>query len=217
MSWVRQLFGPDRSRSDRDHLLDRLHRDPRVRTEVVDAISRVPRECFVPADLVGLAYEDAALRIGPEATISAPSMVAEMLSVLELRPGAAVLEVGLGSGYAAAVMAAMGARVIGVELDPALAEQARRNLDAAGLSENVEVVAADGRHGWPDRAPYDRVLASAAVEAVPQEWLGQLVDGGVLVYPEAGVDEDLLIRLTVSGEGVRREELGRCRFVRMQL
>jgi protein-L-isoaspartate(D-aspartate) O-methyltransferase len=217
MGWVRQLFDPDRGGSDRDRLLDRLHHDPRLKTEVVDAISRVPRERFVPADLVGAAYEDAALRIGPEATISAPSMVAEMLSVLELGKGTRVLEVGLGSGYAAAVMAALGARVVGLELDPALAEQARRNLDAAGLGKEVEVVAADGLRGWPDRAPYDRVLASAALEAVPQEWLGQLVDGGVLVYPEAGVDEDLLVRLTISGERVRREELGRCRFVRMQI
>jgi len=157
----------------------------------LDAIARVARELFVPAKHAEVAYEDVALEIGPAATISAPSMVAEMLSVMRLRPGLSVLEIGGGSGYAAATLAVLGARVITVEVQPELADQARRNLAAAGFDEGVAVVTADGRGGWPEAAPYDRILVSASVDAIPQPWLDQLAPDGILVYPEAGVTEDL--------------------------
>lgn len=218
MQWMRQMFADGGgSQAPRERLLARLRADPILTPEAVDAIAAVPREMFVPPEHAELAYEDAALEIGPLATISAPSMVAAMLSVLDLRPGLKVLEVGAGSGYAAATVAALGARVVGVELQPELAEHARRNLEAAGFGERVRIVAADGARGWPAEAPYDRIVVSAAVEAIPQEWLDQLGDGGILVYPEAGPAEDVLIRLTREGIGFRREEKGRCRFVRMQL
>jgi protein-L-isoaspartate(D-aspartate) O-methyltransferase len=215
---MRQMFADrEDSRAPRERLLARLRADPILTLEAVDAIAAVPRELFVPPAHAELAYEDAALEIGPLATISAPSMVAAMLSVLDLRPGVKVLEVGAGSGYAAATVAALGARVVGVELQPELAAHAQRNLEAAGFGEQVRIVAADGARGWPAEAPYDRILVSAAVEAIPQEWLEQLADGGMLVYPEAGPAEDILIRLTREHGGFRREEKGRCRFVRLQL
>jgi protein-L-isoaspartate(D-aspartate) O-methyltransferase len=140
-----------------------------------------------------------------------------MLSVMQLRPGLSVLEIGGGSGYAAATLAVLGARVITLEVQPELADQARRNLAVAGLDKGVTVVTADGRAGWPEAAPFDRILVSASVDAIPQAWLDQLAPDGILVYPEAGVTEDLLVRLTRTENGLRREVMGRCRFVRMQL
>jgi protein-L-isoaspartate(D-aspartate) O-methyltransferase len=219
MSWARDLFGGNGGgpETPRDRLLRRLRQDSRLSADALAAIARVPRELFVPAEHAEVAYEDVALEIGPSATISAPSMVAEMLSVLRLSPGLSVLEIGGGSGYAAATMAALGARVQTIEMQADLADQARRNLAAAGLDEGVAVVTADGRGGWPQGAPYDRILVSASVDAVPQAWLDQLAPDGILVYPEAGASEDLLMRLTRTEAGLQREIMGRCRFVRMQL
>jgi protein-L-isoaspartate(D-aspartate) O-methyltransferase len=219
MSWARDLFstnggGPEQVRA---RLLRKLRDDPRSTQAVVDAIATVRRELFVPAYQAEVAYEDIPLEIGPSATISAPSMVAEMLSVLHPGPNLSVLEIGAGSGYAAAAVAAMGARVIGVELQPDLARRAQANVDAAGYGGLVRIVAADGRTGWPAAAPYDRILVSASVEAVPQAWLEQLAPGGILVYPEASGEEDRLVRLTLTETGLEREVIGRCRFVRMQL
>jgi protein-L-isoaspartate(D-aspartate) O-methyltransferase len=144
-------------------------------------------------------------------------MVAEMLTVMEPLEGKKVLEIGAGSGYAAATMAALGARIIGIELLPELAEEARSHLDAAGFSDRVQIIAGDGRYGWPEGGPYDRILVSAAIEAIPPAWLEQLADGGAIVYPEAGPGEDILIRLTRQDGSYLREEMGRCRFVRMRL
>jgi protein-L-isoaspartate(D-aspartate) O-methyltransferase len=218
MSWARDLFtgGGAGTEPARERLLRRLREDPRSTHAAVDAIGRVRRELFVPVSQAEVAYEDIPLEIGPMATISAPSMVAEMLSVLRLRRGLSVLEIGAGSGYAAATVAAMGANVIGLELQADLARHAQRNVNAAGYGGLVEIVAADGRDGWPADAPYDRILASASVEAVPAAWLEQLAPGGILVYPEAAGDEDRLVRLTATATGLEREVLGRCRFVRMQ-
>src|ERR1700737_4527378 len=118
MSWARDLFSGNGGRPEpaRDRLLRRLRADPRSTQAAVEAIARVRRELFVPASQAEIAYEDIPLEIGPMATISAPSMVAEMLAVLRLKPGLSVLEIGAGSGYAAATVAAMGANVIGLEL-----------------------------------------------------------------------------------------------------
>ena len=219
MQWARRLLGGDGAEpnSEREQLLARLAADPRLSRAAVEAIAAVPRELFVAPEGPDVAYQDIALQIGPSATISAPSMVAEMLTALDLRPGQLVLEIGAGSGYAAACMAALGARVVGIELLPELAVEGRRHLTEAGFADQVDIVPGDGRAGWPDRAPVDRVLVSAAVEAVPPAWMEQLKPAGLLVYPEAGPSDDILVRLTKLPEGGwRREELGRCRFVRLQ-
>ena len=218
MHWVRQMFADGESAGDpRERLLQRLRADGGLTEDAVRAIASVPRERFVPPGLGKLAYEDAALEIGPAATISAPSMVGAMLSALEIRPEMKVLEIGAGSGYAAAAGASLGAWVIGLELQAQLAEQARRNLEDAGVGERVRIITADGTRGWAEEAPYDRIMVSAAVEAVPQEWLAQLGEGGRLVYPEAGGNLDVLVRLTREGDRFRREEMGHCLFVRLQL
>ena len=219
MSWARDLLRGDGARADqpRDLLIERLRRDPRISGDAVEAIARVQREFFVPEHRRELAYEDVALEIGPVATISAPSMVAEMLTALNLSAGLSVLEIGGGSGYAAATIAAYGDRVVSLEVQPELAQQARQNLERAGFKDLVRTVTADGRWGWAESAPYDRILVSASVDAVPQAWLDQMAERGILVYPESGQGEDLLVRLKRAPTGLTREILGRCRFVRMQL
>jgi len=219
MSWARDLLRGDGARPQhpRELLLRRLRQDRRISADALEAIARVPRELFVPAEHGEVAYEDVALEIGPMATISAPSMVAEMLTALKLTPGLSVLEIGGGSGYAAATIASYGDRVVSVEVQGELAERARQNLERSGFSGLVRTVTADGRGGWAEGAPYDRILVSASVEAVPQAWLDQLAPGGILVYPESGRDEDLLVRLGRADATLTREVMGRCRFVRMQL
>jgi protein-L-isoaspartate(D-aspartate) O-methyltransferase len=217
MNWVRRMLADGGSETARERLLARLRADPAISSEAIAAIAAVPRERFVPPEYAELAYEDAALEIGPAATISAPSMVAAMLTALELKPEMKVLEIGAGSGYAAATVAALGCWVIGLELQPELAELARRNIAAAGFAERVKIIAADGAKGWEAEAPYDRILVSAAVEAIPQDWLHQVADGGMIVYPEAGRGVDLLVRLIREGQTFRREEKGHCLFVRLQL
>jgi len=125
--------------------------------------------------------------------------------------------IGAGGGYAVGSGAALGCGVSGVELQPELAGKARRNSAAEGFAEREQIIAADGAKGWDAEAPYDRILVSAAVEAIPQDWLQQGVDGGMIVYPEAGRGVDLLVRLVRVGDGFRREEKGHCLFVRLQL
>lgn len=201
----------------RDALLARLRADGSLTEDAVEAIALVPRERFVPARHAEVAYEDAALEIGPAATISAPSMVAAMLAVMDVAPGQRVLEIGAGSGYAAATVAALGARVVAVEIQAELVEQARANLDAAGFADRVEVVLGDGRRHQDSVVGGAIGPPQAAVPALPSAWLDQLAPDGLLVYPEAGDEEDILVRLSNGPEGLRREEAGRCRFVRLQL
>src|SRR5258708_33800044 len=219
MSWARDILRGDGARADqpRELLIERLRRDPRISGDAVEAIARVQREFFVPEHRRELAYEDVALEIGPVATISAPSMVAEMLTALNLSADLSVLEIGGGSGYAAATIAAYGDRVVSLEVQPELAQQARQNLERAGFKDLVRTVTADGRWGWAESAPYDRILVSASVDAVPQAWLGQMPEGGVLGYPHSAQRGALLVRLRRAPTGLTREILGRCRFVRMQL
>lgn len=200
----------------RRRLLEHLQRDRRLTARSVEAIAAVPRELFVPPALAELAYQDVALQLAPGATISAPSMVAVMISALDPAPGIRVLEVGSGSGYAAAVMAATGMEVVGVELLADLVPPARAAVEAAGFAARVTLEAGDGIDGWPARAPYDRVVASAAIAAVPQAWIDQLAPAGLILYPERrGEEWEMLVRLEHLGPGWARRELGPCKFVPM--
>jgi len=216
MDRARRFLRGDGDAGSRDLLLAGLRADPRITAAAIEAIGRVPRERFVdPADH-DVAYEDAALEIGPAATISAPSMVGEMLTALGVHPGMTVLEVGAGSGYAAACLAEMGAAVVGLEILEDLAGRAQRRLDELGYGDRVTIHTADGAGGWPAGAPYDGVLVSAAIEAVPKAWLDQVAEGGCIVFPEAGAEYDVLVRLSQEAGGWRREDLGLCRFVRIR-
>lgn len=202
----------------RERLLESLRLNGRLTAQSVAAIAAVPRELFVPPALAELAYQDVALQLAPGATISAPSMVAVMISALDPSPGIRVLEVGSGSGYAAAVMAATGMEVVGVELLAQLVPPARAAVAAAGFAARVTLEAGDGIAGWPARAPYDRVVASAAIDAVPQAWIDQLAPTGLILYPERrGEEWEMLVRLKRVGPGWSRQEMGPCKFVPMVL
>ena len=181
------------------------------------ALGAVPRELFVPPHLAELAYADEALQLAPGATISAPSMVAVMLTALEPARGLRVLELGSGSGYAAAVFAAAGMWVTGVEILEGLAATSRDAVAAAGFADQVTIEVGDGTSGWSAGAPYDRVVASAAIAAVPAAWMAQVTVGGMILYPESGHGEwDVLVRLRRHAGGWEREELSVCKFVPMQ-
>jgi protein-L-isoaspartate(D-aspartate) O-methyltransferase len=176
-------------------------RDPRA----LAAIAAVPRERFVDAADVERAYEDRPLSIGAGQTISQPTMVARTTELAQLGPGARVLEIGTGSGYQAAVMAATGARVLSVERIPSLAARARAALDAAGF-EGVEVRVGDGTLGAPDAAPFDAIVVTAGAPAVPPALVAQLAPGGRLVIP---VGDRALQHLRVvvrQADGSLREE-----------
>lgn len=185
--------------------------DPRV----LAALGAVPRHAFVPDLPLGQAYEDAPQPIGRGQTISQPTVVAMMAQALDLQPGARVLEVGTGSGYHAAVIAKLGARVFSIERHAPLADDARRALAAAGFGD-VAVRAGDGYAGWPDEAPFDAILVTAAPEQLPAALLDQLADGGVLVAPIGPQDPgQRLVRIRRVGEQFVPEDLGAVRFVPM--
>ncbi len=183
---------------------------------VMSALERVPRELFVEAAFRPLAWADQALPIDCGQTISQPAVVALMAQALDLAPGHRVLEVGTGSGYAAAILGQITLEVVSVERFRTLADAAARRLDSLGLS-NVEVAIADGMRGYGARAPYDRILLSAAVEEIPAPILEQLAPEGVLVAP-VGPPEDtqVLLRVARVGTGLERRELGHVRFVPMR-
>jgi protein-L-isoaspartate(D-aspartate) O-methyltransferase len=193
-------------------MIDRL-RGGGVRDErVLAAMAGVPREEFVLPGDRGDAYADRALPIAGNQTISQPLMVAILVEALELRPGDVALDIGTGSGYQAAVMAACGARVISVERIPALASEAAERL--ARLEVDVEVVATDGSVGLPDRAPFDAIAVGAAAPRLPLALARQLREGGRLVVPiRSGPEGEELTRLRLRGGSWITENLGPCRFV----
>jgi len=193
-------------------MIERL-RDGGVRDErVLAAMAAVPREEFVlPADRED-AYADRALPIADNQTISQPLMVAIIVEALELRAGDVALDIGTGSGYQAAVMAACGARVISVERISELADQAAERLGRLGV--DVEVVGADGSVGLPDRAPFDAIAVGAAAPRLPVALARQLREGGRLVVPiRSGPEGEELTRLRMRGGSWITENLGPCRFV----
>lgn len=180
----------------------------------LDAMGRVPRERFVPPDAVHEAYRDGPQPIGYGQTISQPYVVGAMTEALELTPDARVLEVGTGSGYQTAVLAEIAAEVYSIEVVAALAERARAVLVEELGYENLHLRTGDGYQGWPDAAPFDAILLTAAPDHVPAPLLEQLAPGGRLVLPVGGRDQEL-VRLRKTGDGVARERLFAVRFVPM--
>lgn len=184
--------------------------DPRV----LEAMRAVPREVFVAKHLARSAYDDRALPIDADQTISQPYIVAMMAEAAALGPGDRVLEVGTGSGYAAAIFGLIAGHVFTIERHMVLADQARKRLDTLGY-QNVEIRTGDGTRGWPEAAPFDAILVAASGPAVPEAWKQQLAAGGRLVMPRGGTTRvQRMIRFTRTGDGVFVEEdLGRVMFV----
>lgn len=179
---------------------------------VLQAIRAVPRERFVPKDLRWTAYDNRPLPIGYGQTISQPLMVAMMTQALQLTGNEKVLEIGTGSGYQAALLAELALEVITVERIAPLAERARERLAELGY-ENVTVHVAGEGLGWPDDAPYDGIIVTAAAPDVPYELLQQLAEGGRLVIPVGSRQLQELVRITKTAQGAVRNNLGGCRFV----
>lgn len=181
---------------------------------VLDAVSAVPRENFVPTDLVEFAYKDTPLPIAASQTISQPYIVALMTSALELKPWDIALEVGTGSGYAAAVLAEIAKEVYTIERHKILADSARKRLQDLGY-ENVHVLYADGTLGWPEKAPFDAIIVAAGGPEVPEPLKQQLAIGGRLVIPVgSSLQTQKLVRVRrISETEFQQEDLGAVRFV----
>ena len=180
---------------------------------VLRAMRSVERHRFVPDELRAAAYEDHPLPIGNEQTISQPYIVALMSQLAAIEPGARVLEVGTGSGYQAAVLAEMGAEVWSIEIVEALARSATTLLAELGY-EQVHVRSGDGYRGWPEHAPFDAILITAAPPEVPEPLLDQLAMGGRLVVPIGRHSQELVV-LTRTESGVEKRSVIPVRFVPM--
>jgi len=210
-----RLLGRGGLELPRRRLSERLRANGIRDERVLEAIARVPRHLLIPEPLRGRAYEDASLPIGDGQTISAPSTVAAMTQALELTGAETVLEVGTGSGYQAAILSRLVARVVSIERIPRLAARARTALDGLGVT-NVVVYLGDGSAGRPAEAPFDAIVVTAGGPDVPQPLLAQLACGGCLVGPFGARERQKLIRMRRDGRGdFSREELGPCRFVEL--
>jgi protein-L-isoaspartate(D-aspartate) O-methyltransferase len=180
---------------------------------VLRAMDEVPREHFVTAGHADIAYADQALPIACGQTISQPYVVAYMSERLEVAPEHRVLEVGTGSGYQAAILSRLCREVVSIERYRTLADAARIRLTTLGYT-NVEVVVGDGLAGFPDKAPFDRIIVTAAAERVPQALIDQLGEGGIMVLPLGPHnDAQVIVKLTKSAQGLARENLIGVRFV----
>ncbi|HYF00361.1 MAG TPA: protein-L-isoaspartate(D-aspartate) O-methyltransferase [Planctomycetota bacterium] len=185
-------------------------RDPRV----LEAMRRVPRHLFVPEALRAQAYEDHPVGIGGGQTISQPYMVALMTEALGLSGGEKVLEIGTGSGYQTAVLLAMGARVFSIERIGPLQEAAKEALRGAGF-EGAVLRVGDGTLGWPEEAPFDRVLVTAGAPSVPVRLVEQLREGGAMVIPVGDEREQELLLVVREAGRVTRRRICTCVFVKL--
>ena len=179
---------------------------------VLRAFDMTPRHAFVPTGVRHRAYEDAPLPIGSGQTISQPSIHARYLELLELKGQERVLEVGTGSGYQTVLLSHLVAQVFTIERIPALYTMAREAIARAG-AKNVSMLLGDGTVGWREYAPYDAILVSAGGPSIPQPLVEQLADGGRLLVPVGGLDEQVLKMVTRRGEQVQTSDVAPVRFV----
>ncbi|HYT68091.1 MAG TPA: protein-L-isoaspartate(D-aspartate) O-methyltransferase [Vicinamibacterales bacterium] len=186
--------------AERKRMVDEQLRARDIReARVLDAMLTVPRHLFVPEPARDAAYSDSALPIGYDQTISQPYIVAFMTQALDIAPGHRVLEIGTGSGYQAAVLGMLAKDVYTIEILPPLAERARETLSVLGYR-NIQVRTGNGYLGWPEHAPYDRIIVTAAPDEVPTALLQQLTIGGLIAIPVGTVNQELrILRRTVTG------------------
>lgn len=204
-------FVQARERMVQEQLVSRGIKD----SQVLRAMAEVPRHLFVESGLWDRAYEDRPLPIGENQTISQPYMVARMAVALELKGTERVLEVGTGSGYAAAVLGELCAAVFSIEIVPELASQARAVLRSLGYT-NASVLVGDGTLGWEEHAPYNAVVISAAAPGIPRPLIEQLKTPGYLVFPMGEKELQTLVRIRKDTAGIREEYLGECQFVELR-
>jgi protein-L-isoaspartate(D-aspartate) O-methyltransferase len=203
-------YAEARNRMVQEQLVSRGIRDSRV----LRAMAKVPRHLFLETELWDRAYEDHPIPIGENQTISQPYMVALMAEALELTGSEKVLEVGTGSGYAAAVLSELCAEIFTVEAVEELALKARRILSRLGYR-NVSVLVGDGTLGWEEHAPYDAIVIAAAAPGIPRPLLEQLNTPGRLVFPMGERELQTLVRIRKDQSGIREEYLGECHFVKL--
>jgi protein-L-isoaspartate(D-aspartate) O-methyltransferase len=200
---------------ERERMVDeQLARRGITDARVLDAMRRIPRHRFVEEGLAHSAYEDHPLPIGEGQTISQPYIVALMTSLLELTGQEKVLEVGTGSGYQTAVLGALARRVCSIERLPRLAERARAMLESLGVS-NVWIRVGNGALGWPDEAPFDRILVAAGGPTVPPPLMEQLGEGGRMILPVGSAEDQVLTVVERTGGEIRSREMGECKFVKL--
>lgn len=199
-------------RGARRRLVETLQENGITDLAVLRAFEQTPRHLFVPSGVRHRAYEDSALPIGSGQTISQPSVHARYLQLLKLTGKETVLEVGTGSGYQTVLLGHLAARVFSIELVPELLEGAREAIAASGIR-NVSLMLGDGTLGWREHAPYDAILVSAAAPDVPQPLLEQLADGGRMIIPLGGLEEQMLAMVTRRGDSFERRDITPVRFV----
>jgi protein-L-isoaspartate(D-aspartate) O-methyltransferase len=200
---------------ERERMVDeQLTRRGIADARVLEVMRRIPRHRFVEEGLAHSAYEDHPLPIGEGQTISQPYIVALMTSLLELTGQEKVLEVGTGSGYQTAVLGALARRVWSIERLPRLAERARNLLESLGVS-NVWIRVGNGALGWPDEAPFDRILVAAGGPTVPPPLVEQLAEGGRMILPVGSAEDQVLTVVERTGGEVRSRQVGECKFVKL--
>ncbi|MFT3725189.1 MAG: protein-L-isoaspartate(D-aspartate) O-methyltransferase [Hyphomonadaceae bacterium] len=184
---------------------------------LTEAMEKTPRDVFAPRPFADSAWENVELPIDCGQTMTRPVTVGEMLQALGLERTHTVLEVGTGTGYAAAVMSRLARRVYSVDRYRTLVERARQTLDVLGVSSRVEVRMSDGLLGWPEAAPFDRILLMGSVQALPDELARQLAPGGVAVLPVERGGQSLVIRLEKPADGAMQESVvGKGRFAPLE-
>ena len=184
-------------------------------TRVLGVMEQIPRDAFVPVTFRDRAYDDVTLPIGRHQTISQPSVVARMTQALEVGDRMKVLEVGTGSGYQAAVLAGLCRRLYTVERHRELMQLAERQFESLRLT-NITTRVGDGFAGWPEQAPFDRIIVTAAAREMPMKLAEQLAIGGVMVLPVGSADQDqTLLRVLRTEDGFKEQTVGTVRFVPM--
>ncbi len=207
------MFGRDLGVPDAASLREALIRDGITDATVLDTLVSVPRELFVPDAFRDRAYENSPLPIGRHQTISQPTVVAMMTEALDLNDRAKVLEIGTGSGYQTVILAKLCRRVYTIERHKTLQDEAEARFNQLGLH-NITLRSGDGSKGWPEQAPFSRIIVTAAALDVPATLLDQLDVGGIMVVP-VGLDEQIqhLLRIRKTGDDIETEDLGPVRFV----
>lgn len=214
MKGDRELCGDSLEfRRRRQQMVERQLRARGVQDEaVLAAMERVPRHLFVSGEFVEMAYADGPLPIGGEQTISQPYIVAVMSESLRVTAGSKVLEIGTGCGYQAAVLAGMGLDVYTIEVRPELSVSARDRLVSLGF-DRIHFLMGDGNRGWPEEAPFDGIIVTAAPPGVPEELIDQLAPGGRLVIPVGRWSQELRVYRKDNDGSVSRKTLFPVRFV----